>query len=226
MTASPSGASAPPPMDDAPWRVARAAEAHAGEVRINLLRLLAIAVFYGYHLINYYVRRIELSGEYHLTVTAIAVSWVAAAVLIHIALSRSKPIQSLQYWVVGWDALMATTLIVFSSGPRSPFLLLLFLILLSAPLRLDLPLVWFATLAAALSYGAVCGNSKWVRPETQVPVEHHVIFLLGLGAGGLFAGQSVRQALRLARDYADRVVAVANVIESKPAVADAAEESS
>jgi hypothetical protein len=206
----------PPPPEgtdrDAPWTAAQRAEEWAGELRINLIRMVAIAAFYGQHLINYYFRKLaDLTPEYHLVVTGIALSWTAAALALHIGLARRRGLPYLKYAAVAWDSFMATSLLVVSDGPRSPLLVILFLIVATAALRVHLRLVWVASLLVILSYGVVCGHSRWVRPETRVPVHHHVIFVLALGSAGLLAGQCVRQTRRFARDYAERLESVRRI---------------
>jgi hypothetical protein len=50
-------ANAPGLPGDGPWADARRVEAWAGEVRVNLIRLVAVGVFYGQHLVNVYPRQ-------------------------------------------------------------------------------------------------------------------------------------------------------------------------
>lgn len=176
---------------------------------MNLIRLVAIGLFYAQHLINYYVRGLEdLTPEYHLIVSGIAASWAGAALALHIRLAARRNPPYLKYAAVAWDSFMATSLLIVSDGPKSPLLVLLFLIVATASLRVHLRVVWVASVLVVLSYGVVCGHSKWVRPASRVPVHHHVIFVIALGAAGLLAGQGVRQTRRFARDYAERLAAV------------------
>lgn len=205
---------------NAPWTAAQRAEEWAGELRVNLVRLLAIAVFYGHHLINYYVRGLEITPKYHLIVTGIAAAWVAASLALHMVLVHRRNRPYVKYAAVFWDTFMTTTLLVFSDGPQSPLLVLLFLIIMTASLRLHLRLVWVASLLVLLSYGFVCGHSKWKRPQTRAPVHHHVIFVLALGTAGLLSGQGVRQARRFARDYADRLKPPEEVADSSSETAE------
>ncbi len=200
---------------DAPWKAAQRAEEWAGELRVNLIRLVAIAAFYGHHLFNYYVRGLpDLTSQYHLTVTGIAAAWTAAALALHTGLVRRLNPPYVKYAAVAWDAFMTTSLLIFSDGPKSSLLVLLLLIIATAPLRIHLRLIWVASLLTVLSYGVVCGHSKWVRPEWQVPVQHHVIFLLALGTAGLLAGQSVRHTRRFALYYTDRLKSAERIAET------------
>lgn len=188
---------------EAEWTAARRIEGWAGEVRVNLIRVAAVAAFYGHHLLNHFLSE-GADPAYHRAVTGLAVGWAAVALALHVGLSRRWNPPYVKYAALAFDASMATAVLVLSGGPTSSLLVILFLLIATAPLRLQLRAVWAATLFAVLSYAFVCGHARWVKPEWRVPRREQVIFALGLGTAGLLAGQSVRQALRFARDYADR----------------------
>ena len=193
------------PSGDLPWTAAQRVETWAGELRLNVIRVAGIAAFYGHHLFNQMVLHQEFPPRYTMAVTAVAVVWAAGALAVHVALSSLWMPSALRFLTVGFDALMATSLLLISDGPRSPLVIVLFLLIATAPLRLDLRVVWTAAILALLSYAFVCGHAKWVRPENQVPRRQEVVTALGLALAGFLAGQAVRQARRFARDYADRV---------------------
>jgi hypothetical protein len=188
-----------------PWLGAQRVEAWVGEFRVNVIRLAAIVAFTGHHLFNQYLLKQSFPPNYTLAVISIAVVWAAGALAIHVALIGQWMPPLLRSVVVGFDVVMTTSLLLLSDGPRSPLVVLLFLVIATAPLRLDLRLVWTATLLALLSYLFVCGHAKWKKPEWQAPRRQEVIVVLALCAAGFLAGQSVRQSRRLAREYADRV---------------------
>ncbi len=194
--------------EEAAWGAAQRVEAWAGEVRVNLIRLVAIAAFYAHHLLNRYVLKVEFPAHYHAAVTSLAVAWTLGALALHSGLSRRWNPPVLRYGAVAFDALMIAALLAISDGPRGPFFLLLFLLIATACLRIDLRLVWTATVLAILAYGFACGHDRWVRklPDRQrAPRQQQVIVVIGLVSAGLLAGQAVRQARRFARDYADRM---------------------
>jgi hypothetical protein len=188
-----------------PWTAALRVESWAGELRVNVIRAAGIATFYGHHLFNQLVLKQEFPPRYTLAVTAVAVVWAMGALALHVALSSLWLPPALRFLSVGFDALMTTSLLLISDGPRSPLVIVLFLVIATAPLRVDLRVVWTATILALLSYAFVCGHAKWVRPENQIPRRQEVVTALGLVVAGFLAGQAVRQARRFARDYADRV---------------------
>jgi len=194
-----------PEPGDLPWTAAQRVEAWTGELRVNVIRLAAILAFYGHHLFNQYVLKQEFPPRYTLAVTVLAVVWGLGALALHIALNGHWMPPALRYVAVGFDTVLATSLLLLSDGPKSPLVVVLFLIVATAPLRIDLRLVWTATLMALLAYGFVCGHAKWKQPERQVPRRQQVVTGLALAAAGFLAGQQVRQARRFAREYADRV---------------------
>jgi hypothetical protein len=183
-------------------------EEWAGEVRVNLIRLVAIALFYGHHLLNYHVLKLPLTPDFHLAATGVAAAWTAAALALHAGLQPRWNPPWLKFATVAFDALMLTSLLVLTDGARSPLVAVLFLLVATAPLRLRRSLVWAATVLALLSFLFVCGHDRWVRglpAEQRLPRPQQVITGIALACAGVLAGQSVRQARRFARDYADRV---------------------
>jgi hypothetical protein len=83
---------------------------------------------------------------------------------------------------------------------RSMLAVLYFLVIVAAPLRLSLPLVWLATLGAMAGYAFFLGYVRWrleLPSEQRLSRPQQVVFVLALGAAGLLAGQFVRQCRRL-----------------------------
>jgi len=196
---------APSPQPSAALTAATRAEEWAGEVRVNLFRLIAIGGFYANHMVDYYWLRIQFPQTYHLVVSGIAAAWAIGAWVLYLCLARRWNPPYLKYGAVAWDALMTTSLLAFSGGPRSPFIALLFLIVATTPLRLRLRVVWVATILSILSYAFVCGQSQWVRPEWRASTREHGIMVIALAGAGALAGQGIRQARRFALDLVDRV---------------------
>ncbi len=205
-------------MRDDPWLVARRLEALAGETRLNLIRALALVVFYGHHLINVYLRRDPqaTAGPFHAEVTSLVIAWAAMTFLLHVCLSRRYVPPALPFVVTFADLTFITGLLIVSpEGPRSALIFLYFLIVAAAPLRLSLPLVWASTLgsmaAALILMGHYIffriGRNVYYSPEytNRVDRPSEIIFLLAVGAAGILAGQVVRQARRLVGGYPVKV---------------------
>lgn len=202
-------------MPDDRWENARRLEAWAGETRVNLIRAVALVVFYGHHLLNVYVfKNAAAGGLFHVKVTAIVIAWAAAAGALYFSLSRRWLPPALPFVATAWDLAMVTALIVVSpEGPRSPLIFLYFPVVAASALRLSLPLVWAATLGAWAAAAIALGYWVFIRWGTEAYYANQapdhpridraaeVIFLLALGTVGLFAGQAVRQARRLVLGY-------------------------
>jgi hypothetical protein len=68
-----------------------------------------------------------------------------------------------------------------------------------------------ATIGAALGYLCVLGMAKWpgrfgrdAELDVRVPRYHELVVLVAIVLCGVFIGQVVRLARRVAEDYADR----------------------
>jgi hypothetical protein len=205
-------------MADTSWDDARRVEAWAGEVRVNLIRAIAVAVFYANHLVNVYFFTDDpnAGGPFHAAVTAVVLAWTTGILVLHVCLTRRYVPPSLKYVATAWDLVLLTTLIMLSpDGPRSPLIFLYFVVIAAAPLRLSLRLVYVATLGAMASALIMMGYYVFIRVGTvayydasnglKIPRVSEILFLLALGASGLLAGQVVRQARRLVQGYPVRV---------------------
>lgn len=215
--AAPSSPAAAPPHDRG-WEDARRLEAWAGELRVNLIRLTGIVLFYGRHLVEYLLAAPDapVRGAYHLRVTWIAAAWAVAVLLVRFQLGRRVVPAWLKYATTAWDLFLVTVLCMIAGGPRSPLVVLLFLVIAMSPLRLSLRLVYATTIGAGLAYLALLAFYAWVQigyekyyatPELRIPRDEQAIYLLALLVAGLLAGQAVRQARRIAGGYP---VSVAN----------------
>jgi hypothetical protein len=200
------------------WAEARRLEAWAGEARVNLIRALALVVFYGHHLLHVYVLHDDpaAGGVFHAEVTAIVIAWMAAVFVLYVCLARRWVPPALKFVATYWDLLLVTALVVISpEGPRSPLIFLYFVVVAASSLRLSLPLVYATTFGAwggALVFMGYyvfleVGRAAYYAPDSPFRVSRtaQVIFLLALGAVGLVAGQAVRQARRLVEGYPVKV---------------------
>jgi hypothetical protein len=195
-----------------PWADAKRLEGWAGETRVNFIRALALVAFYGHHLVNVYVLQDDptLRGRFHGAVTGIVLVWAIVILLLHICLMRRYVPPTLKYFSTGADlALLTAMLMLTGEGPRSPLMLLNFLVIASAPLRLSLKLVYAATLSAMAAgvvlvgyqYFILIGPDDYYASPYRLPRAVQIIYLLALGGAGILAGQMVRQARRLVEGY-------------------------
>jgi hypothetical protein len=200
-------------MSDDRWADAQRLEAWAGEVRVNLIRAIALIVFYAHHLLEVYVwKDPAITPQFNAAVTAVVLAWTAAIFVLHFCLSRRWVPPALKYVATFWDLTLVTALLIVSpDGPRSPLIFLYFVVVAASPLRLSLPLVQVTTFAAMAAALVQMGHYVFIRIgraayyETDNPARlsraSEIIFLFALGACGLLAGQVVRQARRLVQGY-------------------------
>jgi hypothetical protein len=194
-----------------PWADAQRLEGWAGEIRVNMIRAVALVAFYGHHLVNVYLIQSDPSvrGQFHAVVTGVVLVWAFVILVLHLSLTRRYVPPALKFLSTGADLVLITAMLMLTGeGPRSPLILLFFLVIASAPLRLSLPLVYMATLGAMAASVALVGfqffvihKEDYYTSPDRVPRTVQIIFLLALGAAGLLAGQMVRQARRLVEGY-------------------------
>ena len=209
MTTTAADPSPPAAAPSDGWEHVRRLEEWAGEVRVNLIRLVGVVLFYGRHLVEYLLAAPDapVRGPYHLRVTWVAAAWAAEVLLVRYALGRRVVPWWLKYATTAWDLFLVTVLCTFAGGPRSPLVLLLFLVVAMSPLRLSLRLVYATTAGAILSYLSLLAFYAWAKvgyekyyatPELRIPRSEEATWALALLVAGLLAGQAVRQARRIA----------------------------
>ncbi len=186
------------------------AEAWVGEIRVNLIRLASLVAFYAYHLINVATSDdLAVGGNYHLAATGLALVWSVGIAALYFLLSRRPAPTALAGWATVWDLSMVTALVLLAGGPRSPLLVLYFIVIAAAPLRLIVAPVYVATLGAVAAYAFLLGHyvvgvvgyqRYYASPELRVPRTQQAVLVLALLACGTLAGQAARQARRLAQE--------------------------
>src|SRR5262249_48048014 len=158
---------------------------------VNLIRLAALLVFYGHHLLNVYVfgEDPSVGGRFHVAVTALVLVWAGAVLALHLCLSRRWVPPALKYGVMGLDLCLLTLLLALAGGPQNPLVVLYFVVIASAPLRLSLRLVYVATLGSIAAYilllgyyaFILIGSAKYYSgPELRIPRTQQIIFVLAL----------------------------------------------
>jgi hypothetical protein len=82
-----------------------------GEVRVNLVRLAALAVFYGHHLTNVYWFQDDpsLTARYHRTITLLVLAWGCGALALHFCLLHRWTPPALKYVATACDTLLITS---------------------------------------------------------------------------------------------------------------------
>jgi len=195
------------------WFIVGSWEEYEGERRANLLRIIAIGAFYLIELINYYGLNLGflempavVQKSFHLEITLLALCWSLVGLGVLLCLRQRFFPASLKFISTGLDLILLTATLMVADGPRSPLVVGFFLVIALAALRLNLPLIWFATAGAAGGYLFALGYARWfVDRDIRVPRYHQVIFLLAVVLTGVIVGQVIRRVRCLAEDYARRI---------------------
>lgn len=199
---------------DRSWYIVGRWREYDGESVANLLRIIAVALFYAVELCNYHGLRLgffempkveSVDRQFHQAITAVAVAWILVALAVHLCLLRRIFPATLKFLSTSADVALLTCVLAVSNGPRSPLVVGYFLILTLAALRFSLSLVWCATLGCIAGYLTLLAFAKWYgAPELRVPRYHQAILLIGLGLNGVMLGQVIRRVRGMAVEYAER----------------------
>jgi hypothetical protein len=188
-----------------------------GEARVNLLRIIAIGVFYSIELASQqglFQSWLQLgpavNAETHQIVTAIAVAWTLVALAVYFMLREQIFPAGLKYATTACDTILLTSILTVAYGPRSAMVVGYFLIIALSGLRFQLRLVWCATLSCIAAYLFLLAYAAWFAPESvraamTVPRYQQLIVLVTLAALGVIVGQIVRRVKTMAEDYAKRL---------------------
>lgn len=195
------------------WHIVSRWQEFEGESRANLLRIVAIFLFYLVELGNYYgldfgpiqIAKVEgVDLDFHRAMTATAVGWTMVSLGALVCLRKRFFPASLKYVTTGCDLLFLTLALLIADGPRSPLTDGFFLLIALAALRFSLPLVRFATVGSVAAYLVLIGNAYYFRTELKVPRYHEFLFLISVIVLGVLCGQIVRRMRHAAEDFTER----------------------
>ncbi len=217
MSATSAVPPASPDTAERQWFIVGRWQEVEGEARANLLRIIAIGVFYSIELLansGYASAWLQLGAtvdlKAHQVITAVAVAWTLVALGVHVLLREQIFPPGLKYVTTTCDILLLTLMLMVAHGPRSAMVVGYFLIIVLSGLRFQLRLVWCATLGTMAAYLFLLGYARWFAPEAMragmlVPRYQQFIVLAALGLTGVMLGQIIRRVKSLAADYATRL---------------------
>jgi hypothetical protein len=171
-------------------------EAWAADRRSNVIRLAAVGVFTVNEFINYHVLQV-VDLRFHVGSLLIAGIWVLCTGLFTILLREHIWPRAISYVIVSTDVLLLTWLLFLADGPKSPLVVLYFLVIALSGTRVDPKVCLYTGAAAAFGYGAVLEFTKRQKPEFLVPPYHAVIVALALLLMGVVMAHLVGRALSL-----------------------------
>ena len=178
------------PAHEIPYRILEM----RGEARANILRMVAIIIFYGGELLDFHFFH-GVTREFQSVSTAIAIAWVMVSLLVWYAFKIQRYSPALKYVSTGVDFTLLTFIISVAHGPSSPMCMIFCLAIVLSGLRWSIRLIQFSTAAALLSYGVLFFQAEGRMPGRAVPPHHALIYSLCF----LFTGVYMAQMLKLAR---------------------------
>lgn len=177
---------------------------YEGEMRVALLRVVLIALFYVVQLYHFLMLSDRSVAEqiFHRQATYLAAAWFFVSLGVLVALSRHWLPRSMKYLTAGLDVVFLTAIAALGSGPASPLVFGYGLLITQAGLRGSLPLVWFATLSAMVGYLALVAmrDDSWLDAHHVTPVIEQLVVQLTLAATGIVVGQLVRLPRRVSEE--------------------------
>lgn len=194
------------------WFIVQRWTQFGAEARANLLRILGVACFYTVELLAHYgilnggaTASGPADKSFHLAMTALAAAWIATAMLVLLLLRERIFPKSLPFFSTAIDLVLLTALVMLADGPRSPLVVIYFLVVALTATRFDLRLLWFGSVGAVISYGFLLGYSRWVAArDVTVPRYAELIMAVALVLMAVVLGQMIRRVRHMADDYAAR----------------------
>ncbi len=207
-------------VDQDRWTLARRLRQYDAEIRINVVRVAAIGIFYMVHLVHYLAvtngsaplaflgldAGDSLAAPMHAAVTCVVLAWVMAAVGIHQLLRAGLFPWWLMYASTVGDLFFLTSVLALSSGPTGPLLSGYFVILIMSGLRYDLRLVRVTTCGALMGYATLLGCARWPiglfkkYPLPAVPRYQELMMAAAIIIAGALVGQWIRHTRLLVDD--------------------------
>lgn len=196
------------------WFIVGRWQEYEGEGRTNLLRALAVAIYYAVHLVNYFNYHSFYNEspppeylQFHTNCTYLAAGWLFLSLAVLVSLQRQYLPSYLKYVVATIDLLLLTALIALHGGPASPLASVYFLLIGLAGLRFSLSLIWLTTAGSLLSFLALVWKFDKVPFDTEhpVPIINQLVMLVGLVMMGVIVGQLVRRVRGIAEDFRERM---------------------
>jgi len=159
-------------------------ETWAGDVKANFIRMVGLALFTINEILNYHVFH-AVDKKFHVGSILVILIWFIAAIDFHIVLRRHWLARATPYLMPSLDLFLTTWLLFLADGPRSPLVVIYFLIIALSGARLNPAVVLYTAGAASFGYLSVWDFTKHQKPEYLVPVYHLVIVILALWLMGI-----------------------------------------
>jgi len=197
---------------DANWYIVRRWQTYVAELRVLILRMVAVVLLYGLQLVHHFVwldAEAQAAGQAFQYVATGVACWAALLSLgVLLSIMRKWLPPALPYVTTVFDLLMVLTLVVMAGGPgQTETVSLLYLVIVLAGLRFDLKLLWICVPLAMAGYlvSIPLAETIWGESAGQVSLIRHAAVLTTLALVGVTTGQIVRRARQMAEEFHRRM---------------------
>jgi len=177
-------------------------ESWAGEIRVNYIRLVAIALFYGQHVLHAIIAgSSSFDPRYHLRATMLALTWSMLVIAVYVLSSKQQCPPYLKFLATAYDILMIALTIKLTEGYLGVWNMLYLLPITATALRHSLKLAYFATGLAIATYLCSLGFYMYWHVGAakycgDLQTTDLAVVVLSMLTTGLLSGQTIRQARR------------------------------
>lgn len=181
-------------------------EEGSGERRINLLRLLFLAIFLANEFSNYYLLKV-VAGWLHERAVWTMLAWLAYAAGAWFLVNRRRFYdRPVKYVSAAVDAFFLALTIVMVEGNNGPLVPVFYILIVGCALRYSYRAILAAAAFSALGYAAVWYTSFGNPRLTPIPTYSAIIHLLIMVMMGAFAAYTVRKMRGLVLKFAENLV--------------------
>lgn len=202
----------PSAESDTNWYIVRRWQTYVAELRVLILRMVAVVLLYGLQLVHHFVwldAEAQAAGQTFQYVATGVACWAALLSLgVLLSIMRKWLPAGLPYVTTVFDLLMVLTLVIMAGGPgQTETVSLLYLVIVLAGLRFDLKLLWVCVPLAMAGYLASIplAASVWGEAAGQIPLIRHATVLTTLALVGITTGQIVRRSRQMAEEFHRRM---------------------
>ncbi len=160
--------------------------------------LILMGFFLTIQMLWYYLFKIR-STDYHHTVVSIFILWGLTSVGCEWFHRNPRFARRARFVWAASDVLFLTAIVANAGGITGHLLILLPIALAASGLWFQRSIVWMVTIISLFSYSALVVHAYLFRPDVEIFLDHHFVFLASLFSIGLLVSMLVRRLELLLR---------------------------
>ncbi len=181
-------------------------EEKAGEQKVNLIRLIAITVFFANELFNYYITGV-VQSQLHFRALWVIACWEIFAVAAWYWINRRDSYTRwMKYASTCIDAIFLTLAIIVLEGNNGPLISLYYILIVNSALRYSQRAILAASGFSTIGYAMVWHLSSGNPNIIPIPFYVAVIYISAMIVTGLVVGYVVKSMLKLVVEFAENLV--------------------